>query len=81
VEHALLSHIIRKYTSDSRPDFHANYRKTPRNAPSGRVFEDIGFTERECRNGVSLLVVSGKKLDLDDGIIKIVESEETIPVK
>ncbi|HEV3483137.1 MAG TPA: HAD-IIIC family phosphatase [Candidatus Acidoferrales bacterium] len=81
VEHAFLSHIIRKYTSDLRPNFHANYRKTPRNAPSGKAFEDIGFIERECVDGVSRLVVSRQKLALEDGIIKIVESEETARVK
>jgi FkbH-like protein len=82
VEHACLSYIIRKCTSNARPNFHANYRKTPRNAPSGKVFADIGFfAERECVDGVSFLIISREKLNLDDGIIKILESEETIPVK
>jgi hypothetical protein len=37
-------------------DFWADYRKTPRNAPSGRAFADIGLDEIELRDGVTSLV-------------------------
>jgi predicted enzyme involved in methoxymalonyl-ACP biosynthesis len=58
VEHAVLSHLVAKYTTDANPEFCANYRRTPRNEPSGRVFDDIGFRESGNIDGVSRLVVS-----------------------
>ncbi len=38
VEHAFLASVIRRYIAETGKDFYANYRKTPRNAPSGQVF-------------------------------------------
>src|SRR5262249_17386603 len=38
VEHAILTFLLKRYISDSHRDFFANYRKTPKNAPGGRVF-------------------------------------------
>jgi len=37
-------------------DFWANYRKTPRNEPSGQVFQDIGMEQVEELDGVTSLV-------------------------
>ncbi len=45
VEHAFLAHLLKKYTRDGARDFLANYRKTPRNAPSGQVFADLNMEE------------------------------------
>ncbi|MFN6018272.1 MAG: HAD-IIIC family phosphatase [Verrucomicrobiota bacterium] len=44
IEHALLSHLLNKYPT--RP-FIAFWRKTERNTPAGRVFEELGFVEVE----------------------------------
>ena len=41
VEHAFLALLLRKYVSLTGRDFHANYRKTSRNLPSGQVFADL----------------------------------------
>jgi FkbH-like protein len=71
VEHAFLAHIIRNYITEFDRDFHANYRKTPRNAPSGRVFDDLGMTEVGATDGVSSLVFSKDKQIPDDGIVEI----------
>jgi FkbH-like protein len=49
VEHAFLTFLLRKYVLATNSDFWANYRKSPRNAPSGKVFHDIGMDERGKR--------------------------------
>lgn len=71
VEHALLRSIIAKYLKLSGKDFHANYRKTPRNLPSGRVFEDLFLTETGETDGVTHLVFPCSRELLDDGIIDL----------
>jgi len=75
VEHAFLGHIIRNYIRESGKDFFANYRKTSRNAPSGRVFVELGMEEVEVSAGVTSLVFRRNKEVPDDGVIKIVASE------
>jgi FkbH-like protein len=72
VEHAFLGHIIRNYIAESGRDFCANYRKTPRNAPSGKVFDDLGMKETSVKGGVSTLIFSKDGQVPDDGIVHIV---------
>jgi len=71
VEHAFLSHVLRKYMAASGQDFWADYRKTPRNAPSGKVFADLGFEEVDLANGVTSLVFRHSRTVPEDGIIQI----------
>ena len=71
VEHAFLSYVIRRYVSETSRDFWADYRKTPRNAPSGRVFADLGMEEVEGRDGVTCLVFRKDRQVPDDGIVTI----------
>ena len=73
VEHAFLTHIIHKYNTTTRKDFRANYRKTPRNAPAGRVFADLGLQEERVEDGVSHLVFPRDRVVPSDGIIEVVE--------
>jgi FkbH-like protein len=75
VEHAFLGFIIKKSIAESNSDFFANYRRTPRNAPSGKVFEDLGMEEVGNRDGVSSLVFRRNNEVLDDGVIRIVAQE------
>jgi FkbH-like protein len=71
IEHALLRSMIAKYMKETGKDFHANYRKTPRNLPSGRVFEDLCLTETGETEGVThLLFPRGREVP-DDGIIDL----------
>ena len=72
VEHAFLRHIIRQYIAETGKDFHANYRKTPRNSPSGQVFTDIGMQEIGRQGEVSSLVFRRHQEIPDDGIINVV---------
>ena len=71
VEHAFLAFIIRKYFQESEKDFLASYRKTGKNAPSGRVFTDLGMQEIENKDGVLLLSFPRNQTPPDDGIINI----------
>jgi FkbH-like protein len=71
VEHAFLRSIIDKYIHLTDTDFHANYRKTPRNAPSGQVFEDLGMTTTGVSDGVTSLLFSRDGVLPDDGIIHV----------
>jgi FkbH-like protein len=76
VEHAFLAYIIRKYIEDSGKDFYANYRKTPRNAPSGRVFADLGMIEESEIDGVlSLRFHQNQQLPEED-VVQIILKEE-----
>lgn len=75
VEHAFVSYLVRKYGHDMGRDFFANYRKTPRNAPSGAVFADLGMQEVEVKDGVtSLLFPSNRELP-DEGIVRIMNAK------
>jgi FkbH-like protein len=71
VEHAFLAFLIRSHVAESGRDFHANYRATERNAPSGRVFADLGMRENGVRDGVSDLVFPKDQTPVDDGIVRM----------
>jgi FkbH-like protein len=75
IEHAFLGHIICKYIAASGRDFFANYRKTPRNAPSGQVFADLGMEEVELKNDVTTLVFRKDREVPDDGVIAVAVEE------
>jgi FkbH-like protein len=75
VEHALLAYLLRKYREASGSDFWADWRQTPRNAPAGRVFEDIGMEQKGEHDRVTSLVFSVALPIPEDGIIHIVESQ------
>jgi FkbH-like protein len=80
VEHAFLGYIIRKYIGKTGKDFCADYRKTPRNRPSGQVFADLGMQETGVSDGVTSLVFSHDIEVPDDGIIHIVVPEDKVSV-
>jgi FkbH-like protein len=71
VEHAFLGYILQKYISETDKDFYANYRKTSRNAPSGRVFADVGMNEIESIEGVSRLRFPREQAVPHDQVIRI----------
>lgn len=71
VEHAVLGWLLRRYIDAAGRDVWASYRKTPRNAPSGRVFEDMGMQEVAIVDGVSRLVFRRDQPVPDDGVIAI----------
>lgn len=71
VEHAFLSLILSKYISSTNKDFYANYSKTEKNKPSGKVFYDLGFEEKSVKDGVTSLQFKCDKKILDDKLITI----------
>jgi FkbH-like protein len=71
VEHAFLAYLTRQYIERTGKDFQANYRKTDRNAPSGKVFADLGMEELEKECGVSRLIFRKENVMPDDGIIEV----------
>jgi FkbH-like protein len=75
VEHAFLAHLIRKYIAETGRNFWANYRKTPRNAPSGRVFLDLGMQESDNKDGVSRLMFPKDGIVPDDEVVRITMHE------
>ena len=75
VEHAFLAHIIRKYVAMTGKNFYANYRRTPRNAPSGRVFCDMLLQEIETDEGLTRLVFARDREVPDDQIINVMVQE------
>jgi FkbH-like protein len=79
VEHAFLAYVIRKYISLTGKDFQANYRKTPRNAPSGKAFADMMLDEIGTVDGVSHLVFPRSREVPDDGIIAVLAHDVVEP--
>ena len=75
VEHAFLAYLIRKYIAQTGTDFQANYRKTSRNAPSGKVFDDMLLEEIKVEDGVSRLLFPRDREVRDDGIMEVVAQE------
>jgi FkbH-like protein len=72
VEHAILTFLLQRFVSDTGNDFYANYRKTAKNAPSGKVFEEMGFEPAAENEGVSSLIFRRTREIPDDQIVRIV---------
>jgi FkbH-like protein len=71
IEHTLLTWLIRRYREPAPRDVFASYRKTDRNAPSGKVFADIGMKEIANVDGVSRLVFLADEPVADEGIVRV----------
>jgi FkbH-like protein len=78
VEHAFLSHLLKKYILLTNKDFYANYTKTEKNKPSGKVFYDIGFEENSEKDGVTSLRFRSDKEILDDNLIAIFDESKNL---
>lgn len=75
VEHAVLCFLLQRFVSGKAQDFYANYRKTARNAPSGKVFEEMGFECVTDNEGLLSLVFHKGREIVDDQIIRIRREE------
>lgn len=71
VEHAVLSYFLRQFVTEKDGAFYATYRKTPKNAPSGQVFEEIGFEVYEDNGGTLSLIFRKDRQIPDDKIVSI----------
>lgn len=80
VEHAILAFLLKRFAGDSRRDFYANYRKTTKNAPGGKVFEEVGFEFVSESEGVTSLVFRAERAIPDDQIVHLTCAEPTANV-
>ncbi|MGI9455063.1 MAG: hypothetical protein ACR2NU_00790, partial [Aeoliella sp.] len=71
VEHAFLTYLLREYRQRKMVDFLANYCKTERNAPQGRVFDDLGFEILEEHEGMTTLMFPVNKEIVDEQIVDL----------
>jgi FkbH-like protein len=76
VEHAFLNHVIQEYRNLADKDFYASYKKSPRNLPSGKVFEDIGMREVGTADGVTDLVMRRGVEVQDDRVIRVIVQKD-----
>jgi FkbH-like protein len=76
VEHAFLGFLLKRFVGNRSKQFFANYRKTAKNAPSGKVFEEMGFEVVQEKEGVLSLVFKKEGTIPDDRIIHITDKEE-----
>jgi FkbH-like protein len=71
VEHAVLGFLLTRFMHVKEQDFYANYRRTSKNAASGKVFDEMGFESVAADEaGVSLVFRHGREI-LDDQIVRI----------
>lgn len=72
VEHAVLAYFLKQFGPGRDKDFYATFRRTPKNAGPGKVFEDVGF---ECvetdANNISTLRFRKEAVLVDENIVKI----------
>jgi FkbH-like protein len=81
VEHAFLRYIIEKYILLTGKDFHADYRETSRNRPSGQVFTDLGMQNSGVSDGVTFLTFPHSQELPDDQIISLIAHEAMVSVE
>jgi FkbH-like protein len=77
VEHAILAFLLKRFSAGGSRDFFADYRKTAKNAPGGKVFDEVGFECVEEKDGVLSLVFKKDKEIVDDQIIRIITPESS----
>jgi FkbH-like protein len=80
VEHTFLVYLLEEHWQNGSTELWANYRKTDRNAPLGRVFDDLGFERQGETGGIWSLVFRGDKPIPDGGIVKIISRREETQV-
>jgi len=71
VEHSILTFLLRRYVTGLGKDMYANYRETPSNTQSGRVFEEMGFEQVAENDGDSTLIFRREREIPDDRIVRI----------
>lgn len=73
LEHAILGYLVSRYRGAGRSEFWANYRRTPRNEQSGRVFMDVGMLDVGTVDGISNLLLPGEKDIPNEGVVSITD--------
>lgn len=55
VDHAFLTHVIRKFHQPGKQAFKVEYKESPKNTPSAQIFSDMGFIETDKDDQKSIL--------------------------
>jgi FkbH-like protein len=77
VEHAFLTFLLRRYRAQEDRDFLVSYRRTSKNAASGRVFSDFSMEELETVDGVSSLLFRAGREIPDDHLATVIEADSS----
>lgn len=79
VEHAFLTTALRRYLPGSNDGFFVTYRRTDRNAPSGRVFDDFQMERVDVgTDGAETLRFPSSRPVPDDALVSVVEAREAV---
>lgn len=84
VEHAVLGFLLRRFVRDQKRSFYANFCRTPKNAPSGKVFDEMGFEAVAESDGVASLIFREGREIRDDQITTIrhhIETPSAVPAQ
>ena len=73
IEHAFLTYLLKDMMRASPRDCYFTYKRTPRNAAAGKVFDDFGMELVEDRDGVATLVFRAGRPIPDDNVVEIVQ--------
>jgi FkbH-like protein len=80
IEHAFLAFALQKFRVSTERAFFANYRRTLKNTPSAKVFEEIGFEAEREEGGLASLKFAAGRAVPDDGIVTITENERAASI-
>lgn len=71
VEHAFLTFLLNRFVKQSNRPLFASYHPTPKNEPSGKVFDEMGFVRISEMDGMCSLKFDASTKIPDDGIIRV----------
>ncbi|MDP6408063.1 MAG: HAD-IIIC family phosphatase [Planctomycetota bacterium] len=74
VEHHFIAYLAQRAARSGAAALRARYRATERNAPSGKVFGDLGFEVLQTTDGVQDLLLDVASFELDERVIEVRES-------
>ena len=78
VEHAFVSYVLKRYRNRGRNGLFADFKKTERNAQSGKVFDELGFAQKGNNEGVIDLYFSFESSILDEEVIAVEEKLDAV---
>jgi FkbH-like protein len=74
VEHHFIAHLAGRARRAGAAALGARYRPTERNAPSGKVFDDLGFERVGTADGVRELSLDLARFEFDEGLVEVRET-------
>jgi FkbH-like protein len=76
VEHAFIRYVARSFRKAGQHEFFARYRRTERNAPAGKVFTDLGFTEVGMEGDAQILRLDLDRAALEEPLVQLRTSHD-----